>query len=303
MQSVSSWKTKNFLAMLLVLSLSMSAAMAQDDGGDLSTLDEELLDDLGSGLFEDIDLSPDALLPQEEKLPEKQPAGTQDGQPDESTEPEKGASSEPSVASQENPLTKIGSLMREVEKRIAKGEAQDNTLAMQDEIIKEIEKLLNQQSQASKNAQQNNRSQNQQNQDQQQQSKQSQQQQQSGSKQQSGNEQSGQQQQQGQSTSQSQQPGQAPQPAKQMGDQGKEAAQQNDQKDGNEEDTNSSDKLRNDPVVAISPEAQDALIKKVWGNLPTHLRKQISNASSERFLPKYEELTQEYFRRLAEKQD
>ncbi|PQO34517.1 hypothetical protein DTL21_13450 [Bremerella cremea] len=62
----------------------------------------------------------------------------------------------------------------------------------------------------------------------------------------------------------------------------------------------SNDKLRDQKVLAISPEEQDALIKKAWGNLPPHLRKQISNTSMERFLPKYERLTQEYFRKLAE---
>ncbi|PQO39289.1 hypothetical protein C5Y96_05390 [Blastopirellula marina] len=67
-----------------------------------------------------------------------------------------------------------------------------------------------------------------------------------------------------------------------------------------EDSQNSSDKVRDGKVLAISPEEQDALIKKAWGNLPPHLRKQISNSSMERFLPKYERLTQEYFRKLAE---
>ncbi|PQO27761.1 hypothetical protein C5Y97_27110 [Blastopirellula marina] len=65
----------------------------------------------------------------------------------------------------------------------------------------------------------------------------------------------------------------------------------------------STDQLREEKVLAISPEEQDALIKKAWGNLPPHLRKQISNTSMERFLPKYERLTQEYFRKLAEVED
>lgn len=38
----------------------------------------------------------------------------------------------------------------------------------------------------------------------------------------------------------------------------------------------------------------------IWGSLPPQLRQQIQNLSSDRFLPQYERLIQQYYRRLAE---
>jgi hypothetical protein len=67
-----------------------------------------------------------------------------------------------------------------------------------------------------------------------------------------------------------------------------------------EDAEDSSEGLRERRNVMITPEEQDALIKEVWGNLPPHVRQQMSGSSVEGFLPKYEQLTQEYFRRLAE---
>lgn len=86
----------------------------------------------------------------------------------------------------------------------------------------------------------------------------------------------------------------------QQGEGEEEGAQTQEGDEPGQNGEDSSDRLREDEMLNISPEEQDALIKKAWGNLPPHLRKQISNSSMERFLPKYERLTQEYFRRLAE---
>ncbi len=53
-----------------------------------------------------------------------------------------------------------------------------------------------------------------------------------------------------------------------------------------------------------SPETDAAryrgLVKQVWGHLPERVREQMPNTSDEEFLPKYEELIENYFRRLAE---
>jgi hypothetical protein len=46
----------------------------------------------------------------------------------------------------------------------------------------------------------------------------------------------------------------------------------------------------------------DELVKQVWGHLPDKVRSQMQNVSAENFLPKYEKLIEEYYRRLAEEQ-
>jgi hypothetical protein len=42
------------------------------------------------------------------------------------------------------------------------------------------------------------------------------------------------------------------------------------------------------------------LIKEIWGHLPARMREQMQNVSEEQFLPQYERLLEEYYRRLAE---
>lgn len=46
----------------------------------------------------------------------------------------------------------------------------------------------------------------------------------------------------------------------------------------------------------------DELVKQVWGHLPEKVRGQMQNVSAENFLPKYEKLIEEYYKRLAEEQ-
>ncbi|WP_147274389.1 hypothetical protein [Bremerella cremea] len=262
----------------------------------MSSLDQELFNDLGSDLFDDLNLPAEAKeAPKSTQPPsqEKPPAGQPDPS-DDAAEGARGFGADPSAkATSGDPLSKIGGLMREVQQRIAEGQAEQQTVAMQQEIIEEINKLLEQQQQQ-QNQKNNSQQQQNQNQEQQQQNQQQNQQQSQQGQQQSSDQsqQSGQQQSQQQNQQQSGQPssGSDSQPSESQMQQGKQA----------QEGQDSSDQLRNEAVLAISPEEQDALIKKAWGNLPPHLRKQISNTSMERFLPKYERLTQEYFRKLAE---
>jgi hypothetical protein len=47
-------------------------------------------------------------------------------------------------------------------------------------------------------------------------------------------------------------------------------------------------------------ERRRALVKQVWGHLPERIRAKIPNTSDEEFLPKYAEIIEEYFERLAE---
>lgn len=42
------------------------------------------------------------------------------------------------------------------------------------------------------------------------------------------------------------------------------------------------------------------MVKEVWGHLPVRIREQMQNVSEEQFLPQYEKLIEEYYRRLAE---
>ncbi|WP_158265665.1 hypothetical protein [Blastopirellula marina] len=277
---------------------------AQDNGAEdpsMSSLDQELFNDLGSDLFDDLNLPTEANeAPKETKPPTgDQPPEMQPGQPDPSADEAQGPrgfGADPSQdGTQGDPLSKIGDLMRKVQQRIAEGQAEQQTVAMQQEIIEEINKLLEEQQQQQ---QQNNSSQQQQqqnqNQDQQQQQNQQQnqdQQQQQSQQQSQSSQQQGQQQKQ---QNQQQQSGQESQSSDSQASEKQMQAGEGDQ---------STDQLREEKVLAISPEEQDALIKKAWGNLPPHLRKQISNTSMERFLPKYERLTQEYFRKLAEVED
>jgi hypothetical protein len=49
-----------------------------------------------------------------------------------------------------------------------------------------------------------------------------------------------------------------------------------------------------------SQEELDEMVKRVWGHLPEKVRGQMQNVSMENFLPKYEKLIEEYYKRLAE---
>jgi len=279
-----------------MIAMPVIAQDSAEEGAGMSSLDEELFNDLGSDLFEDIDLPEEAKeAPDDTKPPTEpgmQPESEDSG--DEAEGPRGFGADQTNPIQQEDPLTKIGGLMREVQKRIAGGQAQSQTVAMQQEIIEEIEKLLDQQNnqnnqnQSSSSSQSQNQQQNQQQQQNQSQSQQQQSGQQNQQQQQSGQQQSPQQ---GQSQSQ---------PQEQAGGDSQPSQAQMQAGETSEDAQDSTDNLRDGKVLAISPEEQDALVKKAWGNLPPHLRKQISNSSMERFLPKYERLTQEYFRKLAE---
>jgi hypothetical protein len=54
--------------------------------------------------------------------------------------------------------------------------------------------------------------------------------------------------------------------------------------------------------VASSKSAADsrAVMQRLWGNLPEKVREQMQSAPIEQFLPKYNKLIQEYYKRLAE---
>ena len=48
--------------------------------------------------------------------------------------------------------------------------------------------------------------------------------------------------------------------------------------------------------------AVQAMVKRIWGHLPDRVRQEMQNATVEEFLPKYQELIEDYYRRLAEEE-
>jgi hypothetical protein len=50
----------------------------------------------------------------------------------------------------------------------------------------------------------------------------------------------------------------------------------------------------------LDADERAAMLRQVWGHLPSRTREQIETPLSEQFLPKYEHLIEDYYRRLAE---
>lgn len=65
---------------------------------------------------------------------------------------------------------------------------------------------------------------------------------------------------------------------------------------------NSEERLTERDADPTDAAAMQAMIKRVWGHLPDRVRQEMQNASVEEFLPKYQELIEDYFRRLAEEE-
>lgn len=62
----------------------------------------------------------------------------------------------------------------------------------------------------------------------------------------------------------------------------------------------SSQRVEQGSPDATTAEETRALMRGLWGHLPEKVREQMLNAPAEQFLPKYEKLIQEYFKRLSE---
>ena len=62
----------------------------------------------------------------------------------------------------------------------------------------------------------------------------------------------------------------------------------------------STDTLRKPGGDRAELEAMQQLNKEIWGHLPPKLREQLQSGSVEQFLPKYEQLIEAYYKRLAE---
>lgn len=64
----------------------------------------------------------------------------------------------------------------------------------------------------------------------------------------------------------------------------------------------STERLGQDEVRKPDMEQMKGLLKDLWGQLPEKAREQMLQSSPEQFLPKYELLIEDYYRKLAEKQ-
>ena len=54
---------------------------------------------------------------------------------------------------------------------------------------------------------------------------------------------------------------------------------------------------------SLDMDEMQILIKEIWGHLPPKTREQMLKSYGEQFLPQYEDLIVEYFKRLAEEQE
>ncbi len=65
----------------------------------------------------------------------------------------------------------------------------------------------------------------------------------------------------------------------------------------------STSRLGQTEVAEVEQQSRDEFLKQLWGNLPERFLQQIKNAGNEEFLPKYEQLIEEYYERLAEQRE
>lgn len=65
----------------------------------------------------------------------------------------------------------------------------------------------------------------------------------------------------------------------------------------------STQRLKRPTNAKLDPKEARQLVKAVWGHLPKRVVQQITKSGEYKFLPKYEQLIEDYFRRLAETED
>ncbi|MGY8768800.1 MAG: hypothetical protein ACKVH8_10295 [Pirellulales bacterium] len=234
--------------------------LAQNDDTvvDSSELDRALLEDLDNDLFDGLDIPTD--------IPDKKESS-------ENAEDQKPKTLE-DLGKQADPLTKIGQQMQNVQQQMSTGDAKQETLDQQIQIVKAIDDLIEEMKK--------------------QQQQQKQQQQSSSSKQNQEKQQQQKNQQQNQQQKNQQKPSGSQDPMPMQGE------SQEQQKQGNKNAKNSDEELRNQQIELLPVVARSALLKETWGHLPEKIRQQLMNTSVEKFLPKYEKLTEDYFRKLAE---
>lgn len=168
--------------------------------------------------------------------------------------------------------------MRDAGRRIEEEDLDDNTHDIQEKVVAELDELIKQLKRRPPPSQQNQKPQNEDQQDQQNQDKKQQQPQNSDK--------------QKQKPKSQQKPGgsKEQQKSQSKGEQSKEEKAQD-----------STDKLRNEKAKTAEEQRREKLDRDVWGHLPPALREKLLNVSSEKFLPKYEEMVRSYYEALAER--
>lgn len=95
-------------------------------------------------------------------------------------------------------------------------------------------------------------------------------------------------------------PQQSPAPGKSKPKQGKPGDGQ--AKAGNSAAKESTSRVGQSDADVDELDDMQRMLKRVWGHLPPKVREQMQSGSVERFLPKYEALIEQYYKRLAEEQ-
>jgi hypothetical protein len=166
--------------------------------------------------------------------------------------------------------------MRDAGRRIEEEELDDETHDIQEKVVAELDELIKQLKRRPPPSQQNSKPQNEDQQDQQNQK------------------QKNQKQQQPQNSDKQKQ--------KSQQKQGSSKQQQSKSEQSKEEKSqDSSDKIRNEKAKTAEEQRREKLDRDVWGHLPPSLREKLLNVSSEKFLPKYEEMVRSYYEALAER--
>jgi len=102
------------------------------------------------------------------------------------------------------------------------------------------------------------------------------------------------------SASGSKQPSPSAQDIKQPKQPGEGRPNQGQQQASNKPAAESTERLGQENAPDSESAALEALVKQVWGHLPDRARQEVQNATVEDFLPKYQQIIEDYYRRLAE---
>lgn len=242
---------------------SPSAASDSAGKGDKSSLDDKLLDDLDDGLLEGLgDLPP---LPNKKEDPARPAAAA--ARPDQPEQPKTGPKTttalddklldqlgegeDVQLGEQDDPLTRIGKRMRNLEQLISGQNTSEKTQQLQQEIVDDLAVLIKRASQKRQRSSGGN-------------------------------------------------PPKTPAPRSQDVQQPDQQPGEGAEGQASQRGTQSTDRLGKGENAEIRREEVHSLMKRAWGHYPDRVREEMLNAAVERFLPKYEKLIEDYFKRLAE---
>lgn len=212
------------------------------------SLDEQLLDDLDDSLFGDLGIpaKSDDTKPATDSGAPNAAKGDRDSEPtDDALLRELPIGEDIGQESDANPLAEIAQRMKQVERRISNRETSSRLQAMQQDIVAELDRLIQQMQQQPSGGQSK-----------------------------------------GSPSSSSQQ----------SSSQSSVSGAQESKRPA----TDSAPRLGKADGESTDLAEMQKMLDEVWGHLPARVREQMQNATVEQFLPKYERLIEEYYKRLAE---